>query len=30
MFHGRNERIDRDSLRLMVDLYEETARECLG
>jgi acetylornithine deacetylase/succinyl-diaminopimelate desuccinylase-like protein len=30
MFHGRNERIDQGSLQLMLDLYEETAREYLG
>ena len=30
MFHGRNERIDQESLRLMLDLYEHTAREYLG
>jgi acetylornithine deacetylase/succinyl-diaminopimelate desuccinylase-like protein len=30
MFHGRNERIDQDSLQLMLDLYEQTAREFLG
>ena len=30
MFHGRNERIDQGSLQLMLDLYEETAREFLG
>ena len=30
MFHGRNERIDQESLRLMLDLYEQTAREYLG
>ena len=29
MFHGRNERIDQDSLQLMLDLYEQTAREFL-
>ena len=30
MFHGRNERIDQESLRLMLDLYEQTAREFLS
>ncbi len=30
MFHGRNERIDQDSLGLMVELYEQTAREYLA
>src|SRR5207253_2437185 len=30
MFHGRNERIDQESLRLMLDLYEQTVREYLG
>ena len=30
MFHGRNERIDQRSLQLMLDLYEQTAREFLG
>lgn len=30
MFHGRNERIDQGSLQLMLDLYEQTAREFLG
>ena len=30
MFHGRNERIDQESLRLMLDLYEQTAREYLS
>jgi acetylornithine deacetylase/succinyl-diaminopimelate desuccinylase-like protein len=30
MFHGRNERIDQGSLQLMLDLYEQTAREYLG
>jgi acetylornithine deacetylase/succinyl-diaminopimelate desuccinylase-like protein len=30
MFHGRNERIDQESLRLMLELYEQTAREYLG
>ena len=30
MFHGRNERIDQASLRLMVDLWEDTTRELLG
>ncbi len=29
MFHGRNERIDQGSLQLMLDLYEQTAREFL-
>ena len=30
MFHGRNERVDQESLQLMLDLYEQTAREYLG
>ena len=30
MFHGRNERVDQESLRLMLDLYEQTAREYLS
>ena len=30
MFHGRNERIDQESLRLMLELYEQTAREYLS
>lgn len=30
MFHGRNERIDQESLRLMVELWESVAREVLG
>ena len=30
LFHGRNERIDQGSLQLMLDLYEQTAREYLG
>jgi acetylornithine deacetylase/succinyl-diaminopimelate desuccinylase-like protein len=30
MFHGRNERIDQASLQLMLDLYEQTAKEYLG
>jgi acetylornithine deacetylase/succinyl-diaminopimelate desuccinylase-like protein len=30
MFHGRNERVDQDSLQLMLDLYEQTAREYLS
>jgi acetylornithine deacetylase/succinyl-diaminopimelate desuccinylase-like protein len=30
MFHGRNERIDQESLRLMLALYEQTAREYLS
>jgi acetylornithine deacetylase/succinyl-diaminopimelate desuccinylase-like protein len=30
MFHGRNERIDQTSLRLMVDLWGSTVREVLG
>jgi acetylornithine deacetylase/succinyl-diaminopimelate desuccinylase-like protein len=30
MFHGRNERIDQGSLRLMVDLWESAARETLA
>ncbi|HEX9496537.1 MAG TPA: M20/M25/M40 family metallo-hydrolase, partial [Candidatus Limnocylindria bacterium] len=30
MFHGRNEQIDLESLQLMLDLYEQTAREYLG
>jgi acetylornithine deacetylase/succinyl-diaminopimelate desuccinylase-like protein len=30
MFHGRNERIDQESLRLMLELYEQTARAYLS
>ena len=30
MFHGNNERIDQESLRLSTDLFERTAREFLG
>src|SRR4029077_10268676 len=30
MFHGRNERIDQESLRLMLELYEQTAQEYLS
>lgn len=30
MFHGRDERIDQDSLRLMLDLWDGTVRELLG
>jgi len=30
MFHGRNERIDQESLQLMLDLYEQTARAYLS
>jgi acetylornithine deacetylase/succinyl-diaminopimelate desuccinylase-like protein len=30
MVHGRNERMDQESLRLMLDLYEQTARAYLG
>jgi len=30
MFHGRNERIDQTSLRLMVDLWDGAVRELLG
>ncbi|HLZ48091.1 MAG TPA: M20/M25/M40 family metallo-hydrolase [Candidatus Limnocylindria bacterium] len=30
MVHGRDERIDQESLQLMLDLYEQTAREYLG
>lgn len=30
MFHGRNERIDQESLRLMVGLWEGTAKELLA
>jgi hypothetical protein len=30
MFHGRNERIDQESLGLMLELYEQTAREYLS
>ncbi|HEV2011859.1 MAG TPA: M20/M25/M40 family metallo-hydrolase [Candidatus Limnocylindria bacterium] len=30
MVHGRNERIDQESLRLMLELYEQTAREYLS
>ncbi|HVR89450.1 MAG TPA: M20/M25/M40 family metallo-hydrolase [Candidatus Limnocylindria bacterium] len=30
MFHGRNERIDQESLRLMLELYEQTVRAYLS
>jgi acetylornithine deacetylase/succinyl-diaminopimelate desuccinylase-like protein len=30
MFHGRNERVDQGSLQLMLDLYEQTARDFLS
>src|SRR5207249_3738598 len=30
MFHGNNERIDQESLRLSTELFERTAREFLG
>lgn len=30
MFHGRNERIDQASLGMMVELWEETARQLVG
>jgi hypothetical protein len=30
MFHGNDERIDQESLRLMTDLWEGTARELLA
>ena len=30
MFHGNNERIDQESLRLQAELWERTAREFLG
>jgi acetylornithine deacetylase/succinyl-diaminopimelate desuccinylase-like protein len=30
MFHGRNERIDQESLQLMLDLYEQTIRAYLS
>jgi len=30
MFHGNNERIDQESLRLTTELWEQTARECLS
>jgi hypothetical protein len=30
MFHGNNERIDQESLRLSTELFEQTARECLS
>ena len=29
MFHGNNERIDQESLRLSTELWERTAREFL-
>jgi hypothetical protein len=30
MFHGNNERIDQESLRLSTELFEQTAREFLS
>jgi hypothetical protein len=30
MFHGDDERIDQDSLRLCVEFFEEVARDLLG
>jgi acetylornithine deacetylase/succinyl-diaminopimelate desuccinylase-like protein len=30
MFHGNNERVDQESLRLMTELWEQTAREFLA
>jgi acetylornithine deacetylase/succinyl-diaminopimelate desuccinylase-like protein len=30
MFHGNDERVDPESLRLSTDLWERTARELLG
>lgn len=30
MFHGNDERVDQESLRLCVDLWEQTAREFVG
>ncbi|MGH2490974.1 MAG: M20/M25/M40 family metallo-hydrolase, partial [Candidatus Limnocylindria bacterium] len=30
MFHGRNERVDQESLRLCTELWERTAREFVG
>ncbi|HEV8054822.1 MAG TPA: M20/M25/M40 family metallo-hydrolase [Candidatus Limnocylindrales bacterium] len=30
MFHGNDERVDQESLRLCVELWEQTARELLG
>jgi len=30
MFHGNNERIDQESLRLSTELFEQTAREFVG
>ena len=30
MFHGRDERVDQESLALMIDLWEQSSREVLG
>jgi hypothetical protein len=30
MFHGRNERVDQETLRLMSGLWEQTARDFVG
>jgi acetylornithine deacetylase/succinyl-diaminopimelate desuccinylase-like protein len=30
MFHGNDERVDQDSLRLSVELWEHVARDLLG
>ena len=30
MFHGHNERIDQESLRLCTELFEQTARAFVG
>jgi acetylornithine deacetylase/succinyl-diaminopimelate desuccinylase-like protein len=30
MFHGRNERVDQESLRLCTELWERAAREFVG
>ena len=30
MFHGNDERVDQDSLRLSAELWEQVAREFLG
>ena len=30
MFHGNDERVDQESLRLTVELYEAVARDLLG
>jgi hypothetical protein len=30
MFHGNDERVDQETLRLMSELWEQTAREFVG